>query len=169
MSTKIYGGFMEPRWLDEREDRAWRGFHRMRTELIGHLARQLARECGLTEAEYLILVAVSEAPGRRIRSRDLCRALDWERSRLSHQIARMEQRGTVSRAPCDGDARGFDVVLTDDGLAAIEAAAPLHLQAVRHCFADILTPAQLDALGDIAEAVEDHLAQEHGETNASPS
>ncbi len=154
---------MEPRWLDEREGRAWRGFHRIRTELVGHLARQLARECGLTEAEYLILVTVSEAPDRRIRSRDLCRALDWERSRLSHQIARMEQRGTVTRAPCDGDARGFDVVLTDEGLAAIEAAAPLHLQAVRHCFADILTPAQLDTLGDIADVITGHLADQHGD------
>jgi len=139
----------------------------MHTELVGHLARQVARECGLTLAEYLILVAVSEAPGRRIRSRDLCRALDWERSRLSHQIARMEQRGTVSRAPCEGDARGFDVVLTDNGLAAIEATAPLHLQAVRHCFADILTPAQLDALGDLAEVIVGHLADQHSETDAS--
>ncbi|MFN0090771.1 MAG: MarR family winged helix-turn-helix transcriptional regulator [Acidimicrobiales bacterium] len=154
---------MAPRWLDEREDRAWRGFLQMRTELVGRLARQLVRDCGLTEAEYQILVAVSEAPGRRIRSRDLCRALDWERSRLSHQITRMEQRGAVGRAPCEGDARGFDVVLTADGLAAIEAAAPLHLQAVRHCFADILTPEQLDVLGDIAELVVAHLADEHGD------
>jgi DNA-binding MarR family transcriptional regulator len=158
---------MEPNWLDEREERAWRGFHRMRTELIGHLARQLTRECGLTEAEYLILVTVSESPGHRIRSRDLCRALDWERSRLSHQIGRMEERGTVGRAPCDGDARGFDVVLTADGLAAIEAAAPLHLRAVRHCFADILTPTQLDTLGDIAEVISGHLARDHGEASAS--
>ena len=81
----------------------------------------------------------------------------------------MEQRGTVSRAPCDGDARGFDVVLTDDGLAAIEAAAPLHLQAVRHCFADILTPAQLDTLGDIAEVITGHLVDQHAETSANSS
>jgi DNA-binding MarR family transcriptional regulator len=169
MSTKKYAGVMEPRWLDEREDRAWRGFHRMRTELVGHLARQLARECGLTEAEYMILVTVSEAPGRRIRSRDLCRALDWERSRLSHQIARMEQRGTVTRAACEGDARGFDVVLAPEGLAAIERAAPIHLQAVRHCFADILTPEQLDALGDIAATVGQHMTDEHAEITGSQS
>jgi DNA-binding MarR family transcriptional regulator len=122
---------------------------------------RLSTECGLTEADYAVLVAVSEAPGRRLRSRDLCQALGWERSRLSHQIARMEARGTVERAPCHGDARGFDVVLTDGGLAAIEAAAPLHLAAVRHCFADVLRPEQLDALSEIAETVTAHLEAEH--------
>lgn len=76
----------------------------------------------------------------------------------------MESRGTVRRAPCEGDARGFDVVLTDAGLAAIQAAAPRHLAAVRHCFADLLTPAQLDALGDIAETITNHIAAEHSET-----
>jgi len=152
---------MEPRWLDEREERAWRGFQRLRIELTAHLARQLSQECGLTEADYAVLVAVSEAPGQRIRSRDLGRQLGWERSRLSHQIARMEARGTVKRASCQDDARGFDVILTDAGLAAIEAASPAHAEAVRHCFADLLTPAQLDTLGDIADVITNHLAAEH--------
>ncbi|MHB8682671.1 MAG: MarR family winged helix-turn-helix transcriptional regulator [Acidimicrobiales bacterium] len=88
--------------------------------------------------------------------------LGWERSRLSHQIARMEARGTVERAACDDDARGFDVVLTDVGLAAIEEAAPAHLEEVRHCFVDVLTPEQLDTLGDIADVVMTHLVEEHG-------
>ena len=149
------------KWLDEREARAWQGFQRMRSELNGHLARQLERECGLTEADYAVLVVVSEAGGQRIRSRELCRALSWERSRLSHQIARMESRGTVERASCDGDARGFDVVLTKAGLDAIKTAAPLHLAWLRHCFMDILSPKQLDALADIAQAVTNHLADEH--------
>ncbi|HEY3867427.1 MAG TPA: helix-turn-helix domain-containing protein [Actinocrinis sp.] len=152
---------MEPRWLDKRENRAWRGYHRMRVELNAHLARQLAQDSGLTEADFAVLVAVSEAPGRRVRARELGRALGWERSRLSHQIARMQARGTLERASCCEDARGFDVVLTDAGLAAIEAAAPGHLEAVRHCFADLLTPAQLDALAEISETVTGHLAAEH--------
>ncbi|MDI5942189.1 MarR family winged helix-turn-helix transcriptional regulator [Micromonospora sp. PTRAS2] len=154
---------MEHNWLDERESRAWRGFHHLRAALTARLARQLNQECGLTEADYAVLVNVSEAPGQRIRSRDLCRALDWERSRLSHQIARMQARGTVERAPCPDDARGFDVVLTAAGAAAITAAAPIHLAAVRHCFVDLLTPEQLDVLGDIADVVTQHLAAEHGE------
>lgn len=155
---------MEPTWLNGREDRAWRGFQRMRIELTARLARQLTQETGLTEADYAILVTVSEAPDGRIRARDLGRALGWDRSRLSHQIARMETRGTVRRESCPGDARGFDLVLTPAGQAAIEAAAPLHLQAVRHCFADLLTPAQLDALAEIADTVTAHLAAEHAES-----
>ena len=155
---------MEPRWLDEREERAWRGFQRMRTSLTAHLARELARATGLTEADYAVLVTVSEAPGHRIRSRDLGQALGWDRSRLSHQITRMQARGTIKREPCPGDARGFDVILTPGGLASIEAAAPMHLATVRHCFADLLTPQQLDALADIADAVTAHLAAEHAET-----
>ncbi len=160
---------VEPRWLDQREMRAWRGFHRMRTELMAHLARELDRVSGLTEADYAILVTVSEAPNQRIRSRDLCTTLEWDRSRLSHQIARMEARGTVERAPCSGDARGFDIALTETGRAAIEAAAPIHLLAVRHCFADLLTAEQLDCLGDIAEAITGHLVAEHPEApNKAP-
>jgi DNA-binding MarR family transcriptional regulator len=148
-------------WLDERETRAWRGFHRMRSALLAHLARELAVSCNLTQAEFEILVVVSEAPGRRIRARDLSTALHWERSRLSHQIARMETRGTITRAACDNDARGFDVVLTPAGLRAIDTAAPLNLEAVRHCFIDVLTDEQLDTLGDIAEAITTHLEREH--------
>jgi DNA-binding MarR family transcriptional regulator len=156
-------GGVEPHWLDEREMRAWRGFHRLRAELVAHLSRELARDSGLTEADYAVLVEVSEAPGHRVRSRDLARALRWDRSRISHQLGRMEARGTVRRESCAEDGRSFNVVLTDAGMAAIEAAAPAHAAAVRHCFADVLTPEQLDTLGDIAEAITTHLASEHAD------
>lgn len=156
-------GGVEPHWLDEREMRAWRGFHRLRAELVAHLSRELARDSGLTEADYAVLVEVSEAPGHRVRSRDLARALRWDRSRISHQLGRMEARGTVRRESCAEDGRSFNVVLTDAGMAAIEAAAPGHAAAVRHCFADVLTPEQLDTLGDIAEAITTHLASEHAD------
>lgn len=155
---------MNPPWLDERERRAWRGYQQLRTELSAHLAQQLTRDSGLSEADYAVLVVVSEAPGRRVRWRDLCRTLAWDPSRLSHQIRRMEVRGIVERRPCPGDGRGFDVMLADAGLAAIEAAAPSHLAAVRHCFVDLLTPEQLDTLGDIAEVIVSHLALEHAES-----
>lgn len=150
-------------WLSEHEQRAWRAFHQLRTALPAHLARELNRDCSLSESEYAILVAVSEAPGGRIRSRDLCRALGWERSRLSHQIGRMEARGTVERAESVGDARGFDVVLTEQGGAVIASAAQLHLTSVRHCFIDLLTPEQLSALIEITETVTTHLTTEHGD------
>lgn len=150
-----------PRSLDPVERRAWRGFQQLRVTLTGHLARELGRSSGLTEAEYAVLVHVSEAEGGRLRARDLGRVLAWERSRLSHQLSRMEGRSMVRRLPCEDDARGFLVELTAEGRAAIEAAAPAHLEAVRHCFADVLTPAQLEALGDIAEVVLAHLDAQH--------
>ena len=152
---------MEPNWLSKEEEKAWRGFVALRIGLVGHLARQLAQDSGITEAEFEVLVVVSEAPGQRIRSRDLGKALNWERSRLSHQITRMEERGMVAREQCENDARGFDVVLTKAGLKAIQGAAPAHLEGVRHCFIDLLTPAQMKTLSSIAEVVTEHLKKEH--------
>ena len=152
---------MEPNWLSEEEEKAWRGFVALRIGLVGHLARQLSQDSGITEAEFEVLVVVSEAPGQRIRSRDLGKALNWERSRLSHQITRMEERGMVAREQCENDARGVDVVLTKAGLKAIQGAAPAHLEGVRHCFIDLLTPAQMKTLSSIAEVVTEHLKKEH--------
>ena len=152
---------MEPNWLSKEEEKAWRGLMALRIGLVGHLARQLAQDSGITEAEFEVLVVVSEAPGQRIRSRDLGKALNWERSRLSHQITRMEERGMVAREQCENDARGFDVLLTKVGLKAIQAAAPAHLEGVRHCFIDLLTPAQMKTLSSIAEVVTEHLKKEH--------
>jgi DNA-binding MarR family transcriptional regulator len=163
MTTNRYDDTMEPKWLSGDEEKAWRGFVALRIGLVGHLARQLAQECGITEAEFEVLVVVSEAPGQRIRSRELGKALNWERSRLSHQIARMEERGMVAREQCENDARGFDVLLTKAGLKAIQAAAPKHLEAVRHCFIDLLTPAQMKALANIADVVGEHLEEEHSQ------
>jgi len=157
----FYNLEMGENWLNKTETQAWRGFHALRTDLISHLARELVRECGLSESEYRILVVVSEAPDRRIRARDLCQALGWERSRLSRQISRMENRGTVQRVDCESDARGFDVRLTPSGLATITAAAPIQLQAVRHCFIDLLTTEQMNVLSEISEIVGEHLASEH--------
>ncbi|WP_253194107.1 helix-turn-helix domain-containing protein, partial [Gordonia sp. i37] len=77
-------------WLNKREARAWQGFHQMWAQLNGHLARELARDSAMTESEYAVLATLSEAPGGRLRARDLGRELGWERSRLSHQIRRME-------------------------------------------------------------------------------
>ena len=154
---------MEPNWLSEEEEKAWRGFVALRIGLVGHLARQLSQDSGITEAEFEVLVVVSEAPGQRIRSRDLGKALNWERSRLSHQITRMEERGMVAREQCENDARGFDVVLTRAGLKAIQAAAPKHLEAVRHCFIDLLSPAQMKTLTSISELVAEHLKEEHAQ------
>jgi DNA-binding MarR family transcriptional regulator len=152
---------MEQEQLDERETRAWVGFQRMRIEVNEVLARRLARDFGLTEADFVVLLRLSRTPEHRLRARDMAAALHWERSRLSRQISRMETRGTVMRAPSEGDARGYDVVMTEAGLAGFQAAWPAWVEGIRHCFADVLSPEQLDALADITETIEDHYNSQH--------
>jgi len=152
---------MEDIWLDERQEEAWRAFHAMRIQLLGHLSRRLAAQSGLSEAEYEVLVTLSEASDHRMRSRDLGRALQWQRSRLSHQLDRMEKRGLLTREPCPTDARGCVAVLTDAGLRSIDQAAKLHVADVRHCFADVLTPEQLEGLTATARVITQHLDAEH--------
>ncbi|MFE4368192.1 MarR family winged helix-turn-helix transcriptional regulator [Streptomyces sp. NPDC056835] len=139
----------EPRWLDETEARVWRAQLRLQRELMGALWRRLARESGLSGAEYELLAALSETPGGVVRARDLGQGVYWERSRLSHQISRMEKRGLVAREECPEDARGAMVRLTDKGRAAIEAAAPGHVEAVREYFFDGLSREEVETLDKV--------------------
>lgn len=146
-----------PRWLDEREDRAWRGYRRMRRLLDLELARELTQDAGLSEADYDVLSDLSETPQGRLRLRELADRMLWSRSRLSHHLTRMQQRGLVTREECADDARGSVVVLTPAGRRAIESAAPGHVAAVRRHLIDLLTPAEVDALGALTHRVVDHL------------
>ncbi|WP_327139717.1 MarR family winged helix-turn-helix transcriptional regulator [Nocardia sp. NBC_01327] len=152
---------MDQESLNERETRAWVSFQHMRIEVNVVLARMLTREFGLTEADFVILLRLSNSPQHRMRARDMAAALQWDRSRLSRQVSRMETRGTVVRAPSEGDARGYDVTLTEAGCAAFQAAWPSYVAGIRHCFADVLAPDQLDALADIADTIDRHFTAEH--------
>jgi DNA-binding MarR family transcriptional regulator len=131
----------------------------MQMRLEGALARQLAADSGLSYADYVVLVALTDRPDGRTRLFELAEVLGWEKSRLSHQVARMVDRGLVAKEKCDSDRRGAFVIITPQGRREIEAAAPGHVDAVRRMFVDRLTPAQLDALGDAAEAVLAGLAE----------
>jgi DNA-binding MarR family transcriptional regulator len=143
----------EVRWLDEREERAWRALQFMQMRLEGELARQLAAESGLSYSDYVVLVALTDQPGGRMRLFELARDLGWEKSRVSHHIARMTQRGLVKKETCDSDRRGAFVVITRQGRKEIDAAAPGHVDAVRRLFIDRLTPRQLDTIGSAAQTV----------------
>ncbi|MFI7301743.1 MarR family winged helix-turn-helix transcriptional regulator [Micromonospora aurantiaca] len=147
----------EPRWLDEQEDRAWRGYRRMRRLLDLELARELMQDAGLSEPDYDVLSDLSETPEQRLRLSELADRMLWSRSRLSHHISRMQQRGLVSREECATDGRGSVVVLTPAGRRAVEAAAPGHVAAVRRHLIDRLTPAEVAALGTLSQRVIDHL------------
>ena len=147
----------EPRWLDAREQRAWRGLREMEMRLGAEVGRRLAAASGLSVQDYGVLVVLTSQPDGSIRSYELAARLGWEKSRLSHHIGRMQRRGLVTKQRCEVDRRGWFVAITPQGRSEIEAAAPGHLEDVRELFVDLLEPAQLDALGDITETVLAHL------------
>ena len=143
----------ETRWLDAREARAWRTLPMMQMRLDGELARQLAAESGLSYQDYTVLVALTGQPDGRMRAFELGALLGWEKSRLSHHVQRMAERGLVKKEKCASDRRGSFVTVTSAGRKEIEAAAPGHVTAVRQLFVDRLTGEQLDAIADAAETV----------------
>ena len=148
---------MEPNWLNPREDRAWRAFMDAHHQLVVHLNRGL-QESGLSAADYEVLAVLSAHDGNRMPARDLCKALGWEKSRLSHQLRGMQKDRLISRDPNPDDARSTMVCLLPAGRAAIEKAAPGHVADVRRNFIDLLTPAELDMLATLNERVLHHLA-----------
>jgi DNA-binding MarR family transcriptional regulator len=147
-------------WLSEDEQRAWRTYLRMGSLLPAALNRQLQHDCGLTLPEYEVLVQLSEAPERRLRPFQICDALNWEQSRLSHQLTRMQHRGLVTRRECEADGRGAFVVLTAAGADAIEAAAPQHVATVRRLIFDRLDPAQRAAFEQACATIIDALGEQ---------
>lgn len=137
--------------------RIWRGFVETSEVLRSRLAAQLQSESALSSGDYQVLLALSEADGRRARSSELAALIDWERSRLSHHLGRMEKRGLVRRVPCADGVHGVDVLLTETGADAFRAANVPHLHAIRSLFVDALTPEQLAQVDDITAALQRHL------------
>jgi DNA-binding MarR family transcriptional regulator len=140
-------------WLDADEQRAWRALQFMQMRLERALARQLAADSGLSYPDYVVLVALSDRPDGRLRLFELGDVLGWEKSRLSHQVGRMADRGLLKRERCDSDRRGAYVVLTAAGRRELAAAAPGHVAAVRRLFLDAVTAEQLAAIAEAAESV----------------
>ena len=149
---------MGTKWLNAREDRAWRAFMHAHHQLVMHLHRGL-QESGLSGADYEVLAVLSADDEGRMPARDLCNALGWEKSRVSHQMRRMEADGLIGREANPDDARSTMVRLLAAGRAAIEKAAPRHVQDVRRNFIDLLTPAELETLTTLNERVLHHLGE----------
>ena len=157
-SIPRYGEIVEKtEWLTQREERAWRALQFMQMRLEAELARRMAADSGLSYPDYTVLVTLTDQPDHRLRLFELAHELGWEKSRASHHIGRMVDRGLVRKERCAEDRRGFFVVATAEGRRAIESAAPGHVATVRRLVIDRLTPEQLDALGAAAETILDGL------------
>lgn len=150
----------ETRWLTVEEQRAWRAYLESNLLLFDALDRQMQQDSGMPHGYYEILVRLSECPSRSMRMSELASATRSSRSRLSHAVARLEERGWVERLDCASDRRGQVAHLTDEGFAVLEAAAPGHVAAVRENMIDQLTPEQVTALEEIGATLLRHLAPE---------
>ena len=152
----------ETRWLTDDEQRMWRRYRDMNQLLDLAIERQLQRDASMSQSDYSVLVSLSEAEGGGLRARDLGAALGWDRSRVSHQVRRMEGRGLVAKNDCAEDGRGTIVTLTETGAQAIGEVAPLHVEKVRELFIDALSADEVEALTDIYERVVSRIDQIDG-------
>jgi DNA-binding MarR family transcriptional regulator len=149
------------RWLDDEQQRTWRAWLTA-TELVPRvLDAQLQRDAGISHAAYVVLAMLSESPTRSRRMSDLARRANQSQSRLSHTVARLEERGWVRRERSSEDGRGNVAVLTDDGWDVVRSVAPGHVDAVREAVFGALTPEQTRALGDALEAIAETLDPDH--------
>ena len=149
----------QPHWLTDEEMNAWLGYRRMRLLLDLQLGRELSGQHGLSEPDYDVLSDLSDAGDSGMRQSDLAAHMRWSKSRLSHHITRMQQRGLVDRLECSDDGRGSLLVLTRRGRAAIADAAPDHVTSVRRHFIDLLTPEEIKTLAAVTHRVVDHLRE----------
>lgn len=147
--------------MTDLDSKAWRAFHKIGTSLLPHLGRQITVHSGISGAEYVVLVALSELTVPSVNLNRLAIGLGWEISRMSHQISRMEEVGLVRKTKNLEDSRCFDVSITAKGRRIAEAAIPLQSREINHCFSDVLTKTQMKSLIEISEAITRHMNECH--------
>lgn len=150
----------EPRWLDQDEMAAWRGFVVASNLLNRRLERQLKDDSGLSHQQYEILVHLSAAPGDSLRMTELADKLVTSKSGLTYQVTQLERMGLVARRSCPSDVRGVFAELTDQGREMIRRAAPGHVALVRELLIDVLTREQLAVLAEALGTVSARLRQD---------
>jgi DNA-binding MarR family transcriptional regulator len=136
---------------------AWRTYIETSERMRSVIGSRLQTDSGLSNGDYAVLLSLSEAPHNRVRSSELASSVGWERSRLSHHLGRMEQRGLIRREECLVDNRGAEACLTPEGADAFRRASAPHLHAIQELFVGALTSEQLDAVTQIGAALEAHL------------
>ncbi len=152
---------MAQKGMKELDSKAWRAFHKIGTSLLPHLGRQITNHSGITGAEYVVLVALSEITSPSVNLNRLASSLGWEISRMSHQITRMDEHGLVKKSKNIEDSRCFDVSITAKGRKIAESAIPLQSKEINHCFSEILTKQQKEALIEISDAIAAHMRDNH--------
>ncbi len=143
----------DPRWLSEDETRAWLGYISLSALLGDYLDRQLQRDAGMSHTTYHLLTRLAAEPGHQLRLTELAESLGITRSRLSHMVSKLEELGWLERSSDPSDKRGQYAALTPEGASAQAAAAPGHVEAVRHAVFDQLSPAQVGQLAEISETI----------------
>jgi DNA-binding MarR family transcriptional regulator len=144
--------------MSDEDWRLWRAFSSMTRALARELDRQLQRDAGISSADYSVLISLFETDEHRLRTGELAEVLSWEKSRVSHQIARMEARGLVERRECAEDGRGTWVELTHDGRRATLGATRAHAAKLREVFFDLLADDEKAAFGSAARRVLDTIS-----------
>ncbi|MDO4927667.1 MAG: MarR family winged helix-turn-helix transcriptional regulator [Corynebacterium sp.] len=142
-----------PRWLNEDEQRFWRKLLQSRQFAVRAMDEALQHASGISSPDFAILVNLSEDEDHCMRLNELGNLLGWDRSRVSHQVKRMERRGLLEKRACSSDKRGIEVALTELGWQKIQAAAPGHVETVRSIFFDQLEPGQLEALEKYLDSI----------------
>lgn len=159
MTTKGTSTTTGTRWLDAEQQRSWRAYLVGTTLLTDRLDRDLRELHDLSMPEYEILVRLSEAPDRRMRMAELAGSISHSRSRVTHTVSRLEKDGLVERSACVSDGRGVEAVLTDEGFARLEEAAPTHVEGVRRFLVDLASEEDFAAVGRVFNAVADNLVE----------
>lgn len=156
----------EVRWLNDEEQKLWRLLLGAIRKVQNHNDRMLQTGHDLTSSEFAVLVSLSESSEQRMRLRDLCANLEWDRSRTSHQVTRMEKRGLVSKSRCMGDGRGTHISLTDEGRRRLIQAAPCHVELVREVIFDSIPPEFVEPLVACLETINSKVEVD-GDSSAS--
>jgi DNA-binding MarR family transcriptional regulator len=146
----------EPRWLDDKEQQAWRAFIAAQRVVNGRIEQQLQRDAGMPHTYFEILVRLAEASGGRLRMSELALSTLGSRSRLSHAVNRLEKVGWVRREGIESDRRGQVAILTEEGRQKLKETAPGHVETVRQAVFDALTEEQVGQLHDICAALVRH-------------
>lgn len=145
------------RWLTESEELAWRSYIVATLRLRQRLHRELTDQHDVTLTDYEVLVCLADSPDDRLRMTELAAVLGSTKSRLSHQIGRMEVTGIVRRVRDPDDKRGVVAELTEAGMALLAQAAPTHVSGVRDHLIDLLTPEEQFVIGKAFARVLEHL------------